>query len=103
RRWKIASAQLRIAGLLPTVDQEIEFQVEAQRPMRGNVAACRNAERQVKIIVRSVPGVTGRAIRQMTKTPAGIGRPRPSLTDHVLTGEGAGFQIRVVVASLAAR
>src|SRR5262249_42566632 len=103
RRGNIATAQIRITGLLPPMDQKIEFEVQIQWRMRSNVAARRNTDRHVEIIIRSVSGNAGRAIRQMTEADARIGRPSPSLTDQVLAGEGAGFQIPVLVAGLAAR
>src|SRR5262245_472911 len=40
RRWNIAPAQRRAAGLLPTVEQTIDFQVDAERAARSNPGPC---------------------------------------------------------------
>src|SRR5205823_6024479 len=85
------------------MDQEIEFRVEAERAMRSDLSACRDADRQIEVIIRAVSGGVARAVRQMTETQARIGRQRPFLTDQVLAGEGAGFEIPVLIAGLAAR
>src|SRR6266511_3345973 len=84
------------------MNQEIKFQVEAERTMRSNLGARCNADRQIEIIIRAVSGGAARAVRQMTETQAGIGRQGPSLTDQVLAGKRASFQIPVLIAGLAA-
>src|ERR1700680_4696782 len=43
RRWYKAAAQCGVAGLLPTTDQAIVFQVDAQHTMRSKLGTCRGA------------------------------------------------------------
>src|SRR5262252_5606583 len=85
------------------MQQGIEFQVDAEHPVRCNPGACSDANGHIQILVGAITGAASRAVRQMAEAYAGIRRPRPCPSDEVFAGEATAFDIPVRIACLAAR